>query len=111
MSNEKIRFATDRALIRARSNGLLKRIANEAKSCPDAKFEIWGHTDARGRKAYNQQLSEARAKSVVSFLAKAGMKRENLKPVGYGELRPLQTNETIAGRAANRRIEFVVVSN
>ena len=109
-AGEKIHFATDRALIKPVSYSLLDRVATSAKTCPDARFEISGHTDSRGRETYNQQLSEARARAVATYLSRTGVAAENLIPVGYGEIRPIATNDTVEGRAQNRRIDFSVLA-
>ena len=72
-------------------------------------IEISGHTDSEGSDAYNQKLSEGRAAAVVKYLASQGIKPERLQAVGYGESRPVETNQTEAGRAQNRRVEFTLI--
>ncbi len=109
-AGEKIHFATDRAVIKPTSYSLLDRVATSANTCPNARFEISGHTDSRGRATYNQQLSEARARAVAAYLSRTGVAAENLIPVGYGEIRPIATNDTVEGRAQNRRIDFSVLA-
>ncbi len=69
---------------------------------------IEGHADAKGGDAYNQNLSERRAASVKKFLAnRFGIDSRRLKTVGYGKSRPVDSNDSDAGRAANRRVELV----
>jgi outer membrane protein OmpA-like peptidoglycan-associated protein len=72
-------------------------------------IEISGHTDSEGSDTYNQKLSEGRAKAVVTYLEAHGVKPERMKAVGYGESRPVDTNQTEEGRAQNRRVEFTLI--
>ena len=71
-------------------------------------MEVEGHTDAEGIPERNQPLSERRAQAVVDSLIAAGVPADRLSSVGYAAERPVATNETAAGRAKNRRIEFRV---
>ena len=73
INGRQVLFETDKAVIKSESEGLLKEIADAASKCPALRIEIAGHTDSRGRDAYNQELSEARATSVKSYLAKVGV--------------------------------------
>jgi outer membrane protein OmpA-like peptidoglycan-associated protein len=72
-------------------------------------IEISGHTDNEGSDVYNQKLSEGRAGAVVAYLSSKGVLPERMKAVGYGEIRPVDTNQIEAGRAQNRRVEFTLV--
>ena len=65
---------------------------------------VEGHTDATGADAYNQSLSERRAKSVMEYLQAKGIGDTRMTPVGYGESKPVADNATKAGRAENRRV-------
>jgi OOP family OmpA-OmpF porin len=73
---------------------------------PGVKVQINAHTDDQGSDLYNNKLSENRAKSVIDYLALKGIVKERLKSVGFGEKKPIATNETEEGRAQNRRVEF-----
>jgi len=73
------------------------------------KIEIQGHTDDRGNDRYNMKLSDARAKSVMKYLTKAGVDKKRLSAKGYGETMPIDTNETEDGRARNRRVVFQIL--
>jgi len=73
---------------------------------PDIRVEIQAHTDSQGSLAYNQNLSDIRAKSVGDYLESKGIRRDRMEVVGFGETRPLATNQTREGRAQNRRVEF-----
>ena len=72
-------------------------------------IEISGHTDNEGSDAYNQKLSEGRAAAVVSYLASKGVNSDRMLSVGYGESRPIDTNQTEEGQAQNRRVEFTLI--
>jgi OOP family OmpA-OmpF porin len=72
------------------------------------RVEVQGHTDATGNPAYNQQLSEARARSVLQALVARGVPVELLSARGYGPQRPIADNATPDGRSKNRRVQFEV---
>ncbi|HMB61606.1 MAG TPA: OmpA family protein, partial [Eudoraea sp.] len=76
---------------------------------PNAKFTVEGHTDSVGSEQLNQSLSEKRANSVRDFLIAEGIAADRLTAVGYGESKPIATNNTRAGRAQNRRTEINLV--
>jgi outer membrane protein OmpA-like peptidoglycan-associated protein len=72
-------------------------------------IEISGHTDSEGSETYNQKLSDGRAKSVVKYLNSKGISQDRMKAVGYGELKPIDTNFNDQGQARNRRVEFTLL--
>jgi len=80
------------------------------QSNPSIHIEISGHTDTTGTAAYNQTLSENRAKSVVQYLIGKGISTERLSFKGYGQSKPIDTNDTETGRANNRRTELKIVN-
>jgi OmpA-OmpF porin, OOP family len=88
---------------------VIAAIAETLRDCPDARFEIAGHTDSSGRAAVNQTLSEARAAAVLEALAAEEIETVGLQAVGYGPDRPIADNDTPEGRALNRRIEFALL--
>ncbi|MBI1385542.1 MAG: OmpA family protein [Rhizobiales bacterium] len=102
-----INFATNSADIQRASYGLLDELAFVLGRCPGSRVEIAGHTDSVGSNSDNQVLSERRSQSVVSYLIEKGVRRNRLSAVGYGESYPIASNDTNAGRARNRRIEFI----
>lgn len=111
-SGKKINFAYDKAEIRgAESFDLLNSLASAAKQCSSFQVNIEGHTDADGSEAYNQRLSEARANLVVAYLSENGVERNRMTATGYGETKPVGDNSTDAGKAQNRRIEFIVTQS
>lgn len=88
-------------------NGVAK-ILNEY---PKSSLRIIGHTDSVGSSESNLTLSERRAESVGNYLIRQNVKSGRLTTLGYGERRPIATNDTAAGRAANRRVEIVITAN
>lgn len=76
---------------------------------PHMKVEVQGHTDNVGRKVYNLDLSQRRALAVMKYLIQEGVPAQRLTAKGYGDQEPLIANETEAGRAINRRMQFKVV--
>jgi len=105
--HQTIYFEYDRAVIRERSYPILETVAQVMRDYPDITVEIQGHTDDRGRDEYNLRLSQERAEAVRQFLISRGIAPERMTARGYGETRPIDTNRTAAGRARNRRVEFV----
>ena len=73
------------------------------------KIQLSGHTDNRGGAAHNLTLSNNRAKSVYDYLINKGIDSKRLSFIGYGDTKPRKTNDTVEGRAKNRRTEFMVV--
>jgi OOP family OmpA-OmpF porin len=75
---------------------------------PNIRVEVAGHTDSTGPDGYNQGLSERRARVVYDYLVGKGVDASRLAgPTGYGEGRPIDTNDTKEGRQRNRRTELV----
>jgi len=103
-----IEFAGSKADIATDSYGVLDRISAAMARCPDASIEVGAHSDSEGSAARNRDRTQARADAIVEFLVGAGIRRERLTAVGYGESAPIADNSTPAGKAANRRIEFTV---
>jgi len=79
------------------------------KNSPTMKVEISGHTDSKGPDNYNEQLSQRRAQSVRNIMVKGGADGNRITAVGYGENKPMETNDSMEGRRMNRRIEFRIV--
>lgn len=108
MSGKTIEFATARANITANGMALIDAIAAEAKPCLSAGLlvTVTGHTDDDGSDDQNMVLSERRADAVKAALVERGLPAADITTQGYGETRPIATNETPEGRAQNRRIAF-----
>ncbi|HEX2685894.1 MAG TPA: OmpA family protein [Kofleriaceae bacterium] len=103
-------FDTNRATIKPMSFALLGDVAQAMQDNPKIKVEIQGHTDSQGNDAFNLKLSQKRAESVRTYLIKKGMSSDRMTPKGYGENVPIADNRTSAGRAQNRRVEFVITA-
>lgn len=99
-------FDYDKATLRQESRAELDRFYDVLQSYPNARIEIAGHTDSIASNAYNEDLSQRRAQSVVEYLVMKGYPRENLIAKGYGEEVPVADNGTDEGRQLNRRVEF-----
>jgi len=106
-----ILFKSSSADIDPESAGTLNLLADAARSCGNVRITIAGHTDATGSEERNMTLSEARARSVASYLARKGVDQAQLVSIGFGETKPIAPNDTPAGRAKNRRIDFTVVTD
>ena len=101
-----ITFETDSDNLDTDFLDVLESVSLVLKEYDKTLLKISGHTDSRGSDSYNQQLSEERAKAVATALANQGVDAERMIVVGYGESRPVATNETAEGRQANRRVEL-----
>ncbi len=105
-------FDFDKATITEAAQKELEKAVTFVKKYPDAKVEVDGHTDSVGTHAYNQKLSEKRAGAVRDYLIKqAGVDSSKITAVGYGETKPVADNKTAAGRAQNRRVEILILSD
>ena len=104
-NNGGVYFDTNKYNINEKSKQTLDKLAAILKEYPDTNVLVAGHTDSVGAEAYNQKLSEKRAKAVAEVLAGYGVEKAKISTVGYGELKPIATNKTKEGRAQNRRVE------
>jgi outer membrane protein OmpA-like peptidoglycan-associated protein len=104
-------FDFDKSTLRPISKAELNRLVKILKDNPNMRIRIGGHTDNYGSDEYNQKLSENRAGAVVQYLIEAGIDKKRLEYKGYGELEPIDTNETPQGRQNNRRTEFEILTN
>jgi outer membrane protein OmpA-like peptidoglycan-associated protein len=86
----------------------LDAIADALRASGNESFRIEGHTDSRGREAYNLELSRRRAEAVRAYLLSRGVDADQIRAFGYGEHRPVTTNATAEGRAINRRVEIIL---
>ena len=104
----RIEFEGARSSLQESSLQVLDRVAGTLLRCGDAGIEVAAHADSDGSSAQNLELTQGRAETVVDYLVDAGVKREQLTAMGYGEDNPIADNATEEGKRANRRIEFVV---
>ena len=102
-----ITFDLDKSDLKPESMGTLNMIVGVLKANPDLKFEIDGHTDNTGDAAHNLTLSLQRADAVKSQLINMGIDASRLTTKGFGDTKPIDTNDTPEGKANNRRVEFV----
>jgi outer membrane protein OmpA-like peptidoglycan-associated protein len=87
----------------------LDQVAKALKEQPEStKFRVEGYTDATGTERQNQTLSTNRARAVAEYLSDEGIDEDRIEAVGYGEQRPMASNDSDEGRASNRRIEIVI---
>ncbi len=105
---EGVNFHTNSARLTGEAMSILNGVAEELKAHPEVNVIIVGHTDSIGRADRNKVLSLERAKSVARYLVSRGVDRNRLKYAGRGEEEPIASNATAAGRAKNRRVEFIV---
>jgi len=107
-----IHFDTDKATIREESESVLTEIAALLDQKPGLSLGVVGHTDTVGQVDYNIDLSRKRAGAVVEFLASEhGIPENRLSPYGVGPLAPVASNEDENGRALNRRVELVKMTD
>ena len=93
----------------AESIAILDQAVDTLKRYPNVRVEVDGHTDSKGSDAYNQKLSERRAKGVYDYLTAHGVDASRLDgPKGFGKTQPIDTNDTAEGRQRNRRTELKV---
>ena len=105
-------FPSGGAEILAQNFELLNKIISAIRQFPGSRLEISGHTDAIGDEDTNLPLSRKRAENIAKFLVEVGnIKSDNITTRGYGESRPVASNETPEGRAKNRRIEMMIINN
>jgi OmpA-OmpF porin, OOP family len=103
-----INFDTDSDRLKPESGAVLKQVAAGLQKNPSLKLEIDGYTDSVGDAAHNVDLSKRRAQAVASALASQfGIEAARLTVNGFGANKPIASNDTSDGRAANRRVEFL----
>ena len=102
-------FDFDKSTLKAESGPELDRLVEMLKEKPTMQIQISGHTDDKGPDAYNQSLSERRAKTVVAYLVRSGIAKDRLSVQFFGETKPIETNATEEGRGKNRRVEFLIL--
>lgn len=105
-----IEFEFDSAVLKASSFEELEQLLTFLKANASVSIVLQGHTDNLGNDAYNQSLSEARAKAVFAYLTAQGIDAKRLSYKGWGEEQPIAENSTESGRQKNRRVEFLVLN-
>jgi OmpA-OmpF porin, OOP family len=106
----RIEFETRKDAIRSESEAILDGVLKVIEKNPDiGKLSVEGHTDDRGGKDFNKGLSKRRAAAVVRWLVRHGVDKKILSSAGFGQEKPIATNDTDEGRQTNRRVEFHIV--
>jgi len=104
-----ILFAFDSDRLSGSADNVLDKIVTLLQENKRVKLEIGGHTDSVGPEGYNISLSNRRARSVLNYFEKKGLKSSRFEVRGFGESKPIASNETSEGQAKNRRVEFKVL--
>jgi outer membrane protein OmpA-like peptidoglycan-associated protein len=104
-------FDFDSDALRATTKSNLRELAKSLDKYPDTDLLIAGHTDQLGSQAYNQGLSERRARSAATYLVAQGVVSSRVATKGLGETEPVAGNDTEAGRQANRRVEVAIYAS
>lgn len=99
-------FAVNSASIQSGFRDSLNKMASIIGEYDKTAVHVIGHTDSSGSTSYNQRLSEKRANSVTRYLGGTGVDQTRLRPAGRGEVQPVASNKTSAGRSKNRRVEI-----
>ena len=103
-----ITFATDSATVQPQFRPTLDEVSSVLAQYPKTYIDVYGHTDSDGSDAYNQGLSERRAESVAGYLTSHGVQSARIATRGFGETQPIASNETVEGKASNRRVEIKI---
>jgi OOP family OmpA-OmpF porin len=101
-----VNFKTDSDELTPESLSILDGVSSTLSANPQIRVMVAGHTDSDGDDAYNKDLSQRRAQSVVDYLISQGVEGNNMIAKGFGEEQPVADNDTPEGKAANRRVEL-----
>lgn len=102
-------FDTGKSELRPESGPELDRLVTTLNEAPKMVIEVRGHTDNTGSNEINAKLSQDRADSVREYFISKGIEPDRVASKGFGESKPVATNDTDEGRQQNRRVEFVIV--
>lgn len=105
---ELVLFDFNKYEVKNKVKGSLNTLAKALEENPDIRIKIDGYTDFIGSEGYNLELSVKRAKTIKNYLVDRGVKSSNISIEGYGKQNPIANNATAAGRAKNRRVEFII---
>lgn len=104
-------FATNRYNINTASQTTLNKLVGVFKEYPDTNILVVGHTDSTGDAAYNMELSKNRAYAVTNYLIGTGLSSGRFTTNWFGEMQPMHDNNTVEGRAKNRRVNIAILPN
>ena len=103
-----VTFDTSSYVLKPEFRPTLTDVANSLSQYPNSLVDVLGHTDSTGSSAYNQTLSENRARTVANFLSSQGVSANRIRSQGFGMTMPIASNDTPEGRARNRRVEIKI---
>ncbi len=106
-----VQFDFNKSTLTTKAKTNLDKLTEVFKEYPDTDIVIYGYTDSKGADDYNLNLSKQRATSVKDYLVSKGLKSSRFTVNGLGKADPIATNDTDAGRALNRRVEFAITAN
>ena len=104
-----VTFDVGSSTLKPEFRATLDRVAESMVQYPNSLIDVYGHTDSTGSDAFNQTLSESRARTVANYLVSRGVAATRLRSQGFGETMPVASNDTDAGRMKNRRVEIKIV--
>lgn len=106
-----VNFDFNSSNLTSTAKGNLDKLETVLANNPDTNINIFGYTDSKGTSSYNMTLSSQRANAVKAYLSMKGIMSSRMITMGRGEMDPIATNDTDAGRAQNRRVEFAITAN
>ncbi|UJF29181.1 OmpA family protein [Kaistella sp. 97-N-M2] len=106
-----VNFAFNSSALTEAGKANLNKLATVLANNPDTNINIYGYTDSKGTDSYNLSLSDRRAAAVRAYLSSQGVASSRMNTMGMGEADPVASNDTDAGRAQNRRVEFAITAN
>ena len=106
---EGVTFDVGSYTLKPQFRATLDKVAESLKQYPNSLIDVYGHTDSTGSEAYNQTLSENRARTVANYLMSQGVPSSRIRSEGFGETMPVADNATDSGRSRNRRVEIKIV--
>jgi len=104
-----VTFDVGSSTLKPEFRATLDKVAQSLIQYPNSLVDVYGHTDSTGSDAFNQTLSESRARTVMNYLISRGVPAARLRSQGFGETMPVASNDTADGRAKNRRVEIKIV--
>src|SRR5690554_2465066 len=111
MNESTVNFGFDSSDLSSKATANLDKLAKIFIDNPKTQISIYGYTDSVGREQYNMKLSRTRANAVKNYLVSKGIGTKRITTQGMGPADPVASNDTDAGRAKNRRVEFSIVAN
>lgn len=111
LGENSVNFDVAKSTLTPSAKANLDKLVNTFKEYPDTDLGIYGHTDSRGKLDFNMKLAQDRANSVKSYLVSKGISENRFYTKGIGPAEPIADNETVEGRAKNRRVEFTIKPN